>query len=167
MRWQYHSGMDAQERRNLFTCYICHLVRDETTGSWIPKRTYREWTGIDPATCLLSRMYCPTVTPFALVKPHSALDSRTPVHTLAADSLLCSRVRVQQSAVEVVFDPIHASSFVDHSHTVSPLFNLSFSCHFDTTLPEKQTNISEVSHGWISKPAENLFSPFGPREACR
>ena len=26
--------------------YMCHMIRDETSGSWIAKRIYREWIGI-------------------------------------------------------------------------------------------------------------------------
>jgi hypothetical protein len=55
-----------EEPKTLFMCYMCHMIRDESSSSWIAKRIYREWTGIDPTTCQLTRMYCPTCHAFCL-----------------------------------------------------------------------------------------------------
>jgi len=51
--------MEAKPKE-LLMCYLCRLVLDEATGSWIPQKTYQAWTGVDPASFRIMWMYCPS-----------------------------------------------------------------------------------------------------------
>jgi hypothetical protein len=44
--------------------HVCHLCRHVSDGSrtderWVTKQAYRQKTGIDPATCFMTYIYCP------------------------------------------------------------------------------------------------------------
>jgi CheY-like chemotaxis protein len=55
----------------LLMCDRCRLVHGEE-GGWMTKQTYREATGIDPVTCLLTHTDCPFCHDFLLCHPQAA-----------------------------------------------------------------------------------------------
>jgi|RhiMetdeSRZDD1v2_1073273.scaffolds.fasta_scaffold352005_2 hypothetical protein len=46
------------EPQVLEICHRCRLVHGEA-GGWMTKETYRRTTGVNPATCRLTHVYCP------------------------------------------------------------------------------------------------------------
>jgi hypothetical protein len=62
---------DKSEPPMLMICTKCQLVHDDG-GGWLTKKAYRDATGVDPATCLLTPDYCPTCYEFFIQKLQAA-----------------------------------------------------------------------------------------------